>query len=153
MHIFRLQADRAGGCCGWGCMRCDNRWKRRWTGSTSSIIRVQEFFQSRDVQLASHLRARPTALRHARVEAELITFARQQSASARLGEHLVGKSEVEESVFGKVKSLERDQSSSGFARYVVSLGALVGDSTTSSMKKPWKQLPRGLLKPGAKNTC
>lgn len=120
----------------------------RWEDTVRSsveFIRVQGFFQSCDVELASHLRARPTALRHARVEAELIKFARQQSASARLGEHLVGSSEVEESVFGKLKSLERDQSSSGFTRYVLSLGALVGDWTTSRIKEALETTPVKLV--------
>lgn len=54
---------------------------------------------------------------------------------AILGEHLVRSSEVEESVFEKIKSLERDQSSSGLTRYVLSRGALIGDWTTSRIKK------------------
>ena len=66
-------------------------------------------------------------MRHARVESELITFAYHESASARPGERLVGSSEVEESVFGKLKALEGVQCSSGFTRYVLSIGAVVGD--------------------------
>jgi len=57
------------------------------------------FFQHCDVELAAHLRARRTALRHACVEAELITFARHESASARSGERLMGSSEVEDASF------------------------------------------------------
>ena len=67
------------------------------------FIRVHGFFQDCDVELAAHLVARPTVMRHARVEAELITFARQESASGRPGERLVGSSEVEESCSGNSK--------------------------------------------------
>ena len=37
-------------------------------------------------------------------------------------------------VFGKLKTLEGDQCSSGFTRYVLSLGAVVGDWTTTRIK-------------------
>jgi hypothetical protein len=80
-------------------------------------------------------------MRHARVEAELIAFARHESASTRPGEHLVGSSEVEESVFGKLKMLEGDQSSSGFTRYVLSLGALGGDWSTTRIKQALQKTP------------
>ena len=80
-------------------------------------------------------------MRHACVEAELIMFARHESASARPDERLVGSSEVEESVFGKLKSLEGDQSSSGFTRYVLSLGAVVGDWTTTRIKEALEKTP------------
>ena len=84
-------------------------------------------------------------MRHARVEAELIMFARHESASARPGERLVGSSEVEDSVFGKLKMLEGDQCSSGFTRYVLSLGAVVGDWTTTRIKEALEKTPVKLV--------
>jgi len=53
----------------------------------------------------------------------------------------VGSSEVEESVFGKLKALEGDQSRSGFTRYVLSLGALVGDWTSARIKEALNKTP------------
>ena len=73
-------------------------------------------------------------------------FARHESASARPGERLVGSSEVEESVFGKLKTLEGDQCSSGFTRYVLSLGAVVGDWTTTRIKEALEKTPVKLVK-------
>ena len=108
-------------------------------------IVLKRLFQDCDVELAAHLSARPTALRHARVEAELITFARHESASARPGERLVGSSEVEEWVFGKLKMLEGDQCSSGFTRYVLSLGGVVGDWTTTRIKEALEKTPVKLV--------
>ncbi len=75
------------------------------------------------------------------MEAELIAFARSQSVSVRPGERLVGTSEVEESVFGKLKALEGDQSRSGFTRYVLSLGALVGDWPPTRIKEALENTP------------
>lgn len=120
----------------------------RWEDTVRSsveFIRVHGFFQDCDVELAAHLCARPTAMRHARVEAELITFACHESASAKPGERLVGSSEVEESVFGKLKTLEGDQCSSGFTRYVLSLGAVVGDWTTTRIKEALEKTPVKLV--------
>ena len=48
---------------------------------------------------------------------------------------------MEESVFGKLKTLEGDQSSSGFTRYVLSLGALVGDWSTTRIKQALEKTP------------
>ena len=48
-------------------------------------------------------------------------------------------------MFGKLKSLERDQSSSGFTRYVLSLGALVGDWTASRIKEALEKTPVKLV--------
>ena len=121
----------------------------RWEDTVRSsveFIRVHGFFQDCDVELAAHLCARPTAMRHARVGAELITFVRHESGSARPGERLVGSSEEEESVFGKLKTLEGDQCSSGFTRYVLSLGVVVGDWTTTRIKDALGKTPVKLVK-------
>ncbi len=116
----------------------------RWESTVRSsleFIRVHGFHQNCEADLAAHLSDRPSAMRHRRVEAELITFARRQSVSARPGERLVGSSEVEESVFGKLKALEGDQSGSGFTRYVLSLGALVGDWPLPRIKEALENTP------------
>ncbi len=120
-----------------------NEWSRWEDTVRSSIefIRVHGFYQNCEVDLAVHLSQRPSAMRHRRLETELITFARSQSVSARPGERLVGSSEVEESVFGKLKALEGDQSRSGFTRYVLSLGALVGDWPPTRIKEALENTP------------
>jgi len=116
----------------------------RWEGTVRSsveFIRVRGFYQQCEVDLAAHLSDRPSAARHRHVEGELVAFAEDQSASARAGERLVGSSEVEESVFGKLKALEGDQSRSGFTKYVLSLGALVGDWTATRIKEALEKTP------------
>jgi hypothetical protein len=105
------------------------------------FIRVQGFYQHCEADLAAHLEERPSAMRHRRLEAQLITFARQQSETARPGERLVGSSEVEESVFGKLKALEGDQSRSGFTRYGLSLGAWAGSWTPARIKDALENTP------------
>jgi len=117
-----------------------SRWEATVRNSVA-FIRVRGFYQLCEVDLAAHLSDRPSAVRHCHVEAELVAFAEEQSASARPGERLVGSTEVEESVFGKLKALEGDQSRSGFTRYVLSLGALVGDWTLTRIKEALEKTP------------
>ena len=121
-----------------------SRWEATVRNSVE-FLRVHGFYRQCETDLAAHLSERPSAERHRRMEAELIAFAGDQSASARAGERLVGSSEVEESVFGKLKALEGDQSRSGFTRYVLSLGALVGDWTTARIKEALEKTPVKLV--------
>lgn len=58
------------------------------------------------------------------VRAELIEFVAKQAKQAKPGERLPTSTEVLESCFGKLKSLEQDQSKGGFSGLVLSLGAL-----------------------------
>lgn len=124
-----------------------NEWSR-WEDTVRSnveFIRVHGFFQHCEIDLAAHLSNRPSAVRHCRLETELVAFAQQQSESAKPGERLVGSSEVEESVFGKLKALEGDQSRSGFTQYVLSLGAVVGDWPPARIKEALEKTPVKLV--------
>jgi len=81
---------------------------------------------------------------------ELCDFIEQESSKAKSDERLLGSSEVIESVFGKLKYLEKAQSKSGFTDLVLSIGAMVSllspeviltalkSSTTQKLHK-WKQ--------------
>jgi len=60
----------------------------------------------------------------------LIAFVREESLQVPLGERWPGTTEVLESCFGKLKSLEDGQSKSGFTGLVLSLGAMVSSWTT-----------------------
>ena len=59
----------------------------------------------------------------------------------RPGERLVGSTEVLESVFGKWKTLERQESNSGITSFLLSLGAMLGTWTTSRLQEALKQTP------------
>jgi hypothetical protein len=65
--------------------------------------------------------------------AELIEFVRSESSKAGPGEILPGTTEVVESCFGKLKSLEGEQSRSGFTGLVLSLGAMVSSWTAAEV--------------------
>lgn len=65
-----------------------------------------------------------------RIKSDLQFFLYQESLKAGENDRLIGSSEVIESVFGKTKSLERDQAKNGFTVFILSLAAIV--SKTSS---------------------
>ena len=68
-------------------------------------------------------------------------FGGAQSQAARPGERLVGSTEVLESVFGKWKTLERQESRNGIARLVLSLGSLAGQWPVSRIKAALEATP------------
>jgi hypothetical protein len=63
------------------------------------------------------------------VAKHIIEFVEEQSASARPGEHLLGSSECLESLIGKGKRMERQQSKSGFTKMVLAMAAAVVEPT------------------------
>lgn len=77
---------------------------------------------------------------------ELIDFVKIQGSICQKGERLVGSSEIIESVFGKQKYLERDYKKEGFSTLILSIGALVGETTTDTIKKALTSTPVKVVK-------
>jgi hypothetical protein len=75
-----------------------------------------------------------------RVAAKLLRFVRLQSAVAREGERLIGSSECIESLIGKGKRLEGQQSKSGFTKMVLAMAAAVNRHTTDSISQALAQV-------------
>jgi len=72
---------------------------------------------------------------------ELLDHVSEQAAGARPNERLPGSTEVLESCFGKLKQVEKEQSRSGFTGMLLSLGVLVGKTTTQVVEAALKQCP------------
>jgi hypothetical protein len=68
------------------------------------------------------------------VKNELESFVQEQQKLCREGERLPGSSEVIESVFGKQKFLEGEQSKSGFTGLLLGIGALVSSTSDAVIK-------------------
>lgn len=75
-----------------------------------------------------------------RVAARLLRFVRVQSAAARDGERLIGSSECIESLIGKGKRLEGQQSKSGFTKMVLAMAAAVARPTADYMSQAMAQV-------------
>ena len=71
----------------------------------------------------------------------LVKFVADESSSLRLGERLPGSSEILESAFGKLKSLEGDQQKCGFTSLLLSLGVLVGRIDKDTIRTALTEVP------------
>ena len=69
------------------------------------------------------------------IREELLDFIGYEGQKAKANERLLGSSEVIESLFGKYKRLEHDQSKSGFTSYVLSIAASVSKTTEDVVRK------------------
>lgn len=65
----------------------------------------------------------------------LVAFVRKQSASAERGEHLLGSTEVLESLIGKYKRLQGTHSQGGMTAMVLTLGAIVTDKNPDEIRR------------------
>ena len=72
---------------------------------------------------------------------ELLRFIKTESKKAKPRERLLGSSEVIESVFGKLKYIENDQSKSGFTVLLLSLAAAVSETTMGVVQKALESVP------------
>lgn len=72
---------------------------------------------------------------------ELIEFVANQSRNVRWGERIPGSSEILESAFGKLKSLEGDHQKCGFTSLLLSLGVLVGEINRDTIEQALKAVP------------
>ena len=102
-----------------------SRWEAMVRASVS-YVRTRGLSVDSDSGLREHLSQLPPELYDEALATELGTFVRESSAAAGPGECLVGSTEVLESLFGKWKTLERQESQSGITGLVLSLGALLG---------------------------
>jgi len=69
-----------------------------------------------------------------RLKAALLGFVAEQSGSLPKGERLIGSSEVLESIIGKYKRLQNSHSKGGMTAMLLSIGAIVGQKTTPTLK-------------------
>lgn len=103
-----------------------SRWEATVRASVS-YVRTRGLSVDSKSGLHAHLSELPPELHDEALATELGTFVRESSAAAGPGECLVGSTEVLESLFGKWKTLERQESQSGITGLILSLGALLGD--------------------------
>ena len=97
------------------------------------LIRTEGDSPSAETQLAAELPDSPRPLVGA-FRTQLLAVVPTESATLTSGERRVGSSQVLESLFGKGKRLEGQQSRSGFTRNVLSLAASVVDVTTDVIR-------------------
>ena len=119
------------------------RWSR-WEATVRTcvaFVRTRGLTPGCESELQLQLGQLPTESYDERLAKTLCEFVRESSCRANVGESLVGSSEVLESVFGKWKLVEHQESKSGITSLVLSLGALLGSWPTSRIKAALEATP------------
>jgi hypothetical protein len=116
-----------------------NVWKEIMNviGITESFIRNEGYTSNTYEKLQTKLDeagACPKSREAKCVKNELESFVQEQQKFCREGERLPGSSEVIESVFGKQKFLEGEQSKSGFTGLLLGMGAFVSSTSDVLIK-------------------
>lgn len=94
-------------------------------------------------------RESPVASRHPSTQSlveELLGFVSGESAKVPAGARFPGSTEVLESLFGKFKTLERQQAKGGFTGLLLGFGALVGQAACRTMGQLGKLVGKALEK-------
>jgi hypothetical protein len=100
-----------------------------------TFIKFQGLYRDCHIDLMELPTFRVKTLRAKGIKKELLDFVEQESKKAGKDDRLLGTSEVIESVFGKMKRLEHDQAKSGFTVFILSLAAMVSETTTEVVHK------------------
>lgn len=97
----------------------------RVVATTLQYIRHQGYHRRAAQQLKRKLRSQTRGHLSRRLVKKTLAFVKEQSAQAKKGQHLIGSSEVIESLIGRGKRMERNHSKSGFTRMVLAMAAAV----------------------------
>ena len=114
-----------------GWLRQYRKALREWqdvmsvVSTTLTYVRKEGYHQQASRQLARRLERVTHGAMGGRVADALVSFVAEESACAKRGERLIGSTESLESLIGKGKRLERQQSKSGFTKMVLSMAAAV----------------------------
>jgi hypothetical protein len=93
--------------------------------TTLTYVRKEGYHSQASRALQRRLRGVAHAPISRRVADSIVQFVTDQSACAKAGERLIGSSECLESIIGKGKRLEKQQSKSGFTKMILAMGAAV----------------------------
>ncbi len=111
------------------------------TEKVESFIRHQGIYPNCHRELERDLTEDLKEPRAQEVARQLIEFVRQEALKARGQEHLLGSSEVLESAFGGLNRIEKDQSKSGFTGLVLSVAAMMSETTEKVVAKAMEMVP------------
>jgi len=118
-------------------------WSELWQIVTTveQFVRTQGLYRGGPRALALLLTPLIKTERGGRVGQQLLAFVRAESAKAAPRERLLGSSEVIESVFGKQKRLEHHQAKGGFTGLVLTLSAMVAETTPELIHQALETVP------------
>lgn len=110
--------------------------------TTEAFVRTNGFFPKCDRPLRELLRLDPGATaRTFRIRWALIEYVLDASLKAKPGECLLGSSEVIESVFGKFKYMQAEQSKGSLTGMVLAIPAMVSKTTEAVVQRAVETVP------------
>jgi len=112
---------------------CDDFMKV--VSETRHIVRTSGMHRKVGKRLYSALYSFSLSTRACQLAGELIDFVKEQAKKVPKGETWIGSSECIESLFGKLKSLEKDQNKGGFTALVLAAAACVGKVDADTVGK------------------
>lgn len=107
----------------------------RVVATTLEYIRHEGYHRRATQALKTKLRSKARGRLSHRLVKKTLTFVKEQSVHAKPGEHLIGSSEVIESLIGRGKRMEGQQSKSGFTRMVLAMAAAVVNPTKEFLEQ------------------
>lgn len=107
----------------------------------NDYIRQHGYHRGADTRMRQMILPLPPAPMAERVAGTLFDFVKGESSSAREGEHLMGSSEVLESLIGKGKRLQQQQSKSGFTKMLLGMAAAVVTPTEEVIREALERIP------------
>ena len=99
------------------------------------FVRKNGFYLNAQLELEKKLAQLCLGDREHLVINSLIHFVKNESLKAKPDERLLGSSEIIESLFGKQKQIEKQQVKSGFTGLLLTVAALVSDTTQEIVQK------------------
>jgi hypothetical protein len=142
----------------YGWLRTFRQPLRQWgellaiVTTTEEFVRKHGLYRRCHVELDQQLAGLAQTARGKRMRQDLLRFIREESFKAKAHEHLVGSSEVLESVLGRFKQLEREQVKSGFTGLLLSLAALVSTTTPEVIQMALERVRTKQVVAWCKNT-
>jgi hypothetical protein len=106
-----------------------------------SFIRKEGIYIGCHDKLKQEKKLKKLGDRAKKFSSQYLDFVKKEESKVRLGERLLGSSEVIESVFGKLKRVEQDQGKSGFTGLLLSVAAMVSTTTRDVVQKAMETVP------------
>ena len=107
----------------------------RVVATTLQFVRKEGYHRRATTKLKKELTSEANGPLSRRLAKRTLAFIKEQSAYAKRNEHLIGSSEVIESLIGRGKRMEGQQSKSGFTKMVLAMAAAVVDPTKEFLEK------------------
>ncbi|MGB5552284.1 MAG: hypothetical protein WBO74_17510, partial [Thermoanaerobaculia bacterium] len=120
---------------------------KEWDALCQSAITAERFVRKQglwngcELELAQCFDPSVQAPKALQFREQLLDFVKNESLKAQPNERLLGSSEIIESVLGKTKRLEQDQSKSGFTGLVLGAAAIVSHTTQEVVTKAMETVP------------